>query len=329
MNLTPQLGGLTLIVSVLMAFALAGQLAVPDHAASSGPRPLDSVTPVVPARLPLASQFDIKSKITGRTYRIYISKPVVPPPASGYSVLYVLDADATFATAESQAVLASMEGLKPIIVVGIGYPDALAAMSLRNLDLTPYKPNAETKSRAPGSVDDYGGGDAFYKFMLEELTPTVKRLTQVDPTQQSLMGYSLGGLFVTHILLTHPEAYKNFIIGSPSIWWNNKEVLRDLPRFAERVSAGEVSPRVLITSSEWEQSDTSPLLSKDPDKRAEEIADNHYTRMIDNAREFAVQLKSIKGSPGFSVSYVLLQGESHNSGVPAATSRGVALAVSP
>jgi len=302
-----------MIVAALMALAIGGQPGEPDRAAPSGPPTLNSVTPVVPAQIPLASQFDIKSKITGRTYRIYISRPVVPPPASGYSVLYVLDADATFATAESQAILATFDGLKPIIVVGIGYPDVLAATKLRTWDLTPYKPDAETKAKEPGAVGDYGGGDAFYKFMVEELEPTTERLAQIDPRQKSLMGYSLGGLFVAHILLTHPEAYKNFVIGSPVIGWNNKEVLKDLPRFAERVSAGEISPRVLITSSELEQSDTLPSLP---------------FRMVDNAREFAERLKSIKGSPDYSVSYVVLQGESHNSGLPAATSRGVALVVS-
>lgn len=302
-----------MIVAALMALALAGHPGAPDGAAALT-SPQGSVTPVLPAQIPMANQFDIKSKITGRTYRIYISKPVVPPPASGYAVLYLFDADPNFATAASQAMLASaFEGAKPVVVVGIGYPNVLAAGTLRNWDLTPSKPDAATKSHAPGTVDDYGGGDAFYKFMVEELQPTVKQLVPVDPSQQSLMGYSLGGLLAAHILLTHPEAYKNFIISSPSIWWNNKELLKDVPRFAQRVSAGEVSPRILVTSAELEQSATSRSAG---------------LKMVDNAREFADQLKSIKGSPGYSVAYVVFQGESHNAGMPAATSRGISFILS-
>jgi predicted alpha/beta superfamily hydrolase len=303
-----------LIVAALMALALGGQAGATERASPLAPPPQASVTPVVPAQIPLASQFDIKSNITGRTYRIYFTRPLAPAPASGYAVLYVLDADATFATAASQAMLAStLNGLKPLIVVGIGYPDALSALKLRNWDLTPSKANANTLSKEAGAADDYGGGDAFYRFMVEELQPTIDRFAKVDSSQQSLMGYSLGGLFAAHILLTHPEAYRNFVIGSPAFFWNDREVFKDVPRFARRVSSGEISPRILITSSELEQSDASGLST---------------LHLIDYARQFADQLKSIQGSSGYAVSYDVLSGESHNAGLAASTSRGVSFVVS-
>jgi hypothetical protein len=51
-------------------------------------------------------------------------------------------------------------------------------------------------------------------------------------------------------------------------------------------------------------------------------------QMVDGAREFAERLKSIKGSPEYSVTYVVLSGETHNTGIPASTSRGIAFVVS-
>ena len=40
----------------------------------------------------------MKSKIEGREYQIFISKPMVEPPPSGYPVIYVLDANSVFGT---------------------------------------------------------------------------------------------------------------------------------------------------------------------------------------------------------------------------------------
>ncbi|MFD2447023.1 hypothetical protein ACFSQE_00080 [Vogesella fluminis] len=50
-----------------------------------------------PVLLDDASQFALHSQHTGQTYRIYLSVPVVPPPAGGYPVLYALDGDYNFA----------------------------------------------------------------------------------------------------------------------------------------------------------------------------------------------------------------------------------------
>jgi predicted alpha/beta superfamily hydrolase len=274
--------------------------------------PSATVTKPVPALLPLAVQFDITSANTGRTYRIYVSKPVVPAPANGYAVLYVLDADTAFATAATQAVLASLlDGRKPVVVVGVGYPDVMATMSLRTRDLTPYIPNAETIGKAPLKPEEWGGGDAFHEFMIEELRPVVASMAAVDKSDQSLMGYSLGGLFTLHVLLSNPESYKNYVIGSPSVYWNGKQVLQDLPSFTHQVRDGKISPRVLITSAEWEQSAGSRSLPE------------HF-RMVDNARDVAETLRRIKGTNGYRVDYALFPNETHNSGIPASTSRGVA-----
>jgi hypothetical protein len=270
------------------------------------------VTQTVPALLPLAVQFDIKSTHTGRTYRIYLSQPVVPAPANGYPVLYVLDADTAFATAATQAVLASLlEGRKPVLVVGVGYPDVMATMGLRTRDLTPYVPNATTLGKVPVKPEEWGGGEAFHQFMMQELRPNIESRVAVDKNDQSLMGYSLGGLFALHVLLSSPQSYQSYVIGSPSVYWNGKQVLQDLPSFTQQVRDGKVSPRVLITSDEWEQSAKSRSL---PER----------FRMVDNAREVAKTLRKIKGTNGYRVDYALFSNETHNSGIPASTSRGVA-----
>jgi uncharacterized protein len=170
----------------------------------------------------------------------------------------------------------------------------------------------------PIKAADYGGAEGFHRFMMEELRPRITGLYRVNPHNQSLIGYSLGGLFVLHVLLEQPDAYRSYVVGSPSIWWNDKEVLRDEAKFISAVRAGKAAPRILITSNEWEQFKGAPGLKPDDLKAMK--AD----RMVDNARELGSRLQAIKGPAGYDVRYFLFFQETHLSGAPAAASRGMA-----
>ena len=62
-------------------------------------------------------QFDISSKITGRTYRVQIALPIAPPPPGGYPTLYVLDGAGMFGTwadlARGRAAAMGIEQIRP------------------------------------------------------------------------------------------------------------------------------------------------------------------------------------------------------------------------
>jgi hypothetical protein len=47
-------------------------------------------------------------------------------------------------------------------------------------------------------------------------------------------------------------------------------------------------------------------------------------RMVDNARDLAGRLKALPGGPGYEVRYTLFPEETHLTGIPVATGRGVA-----
>ncbi|WP_293383988.1 alpha/beta hydrolase-fold protein [Phenylobacterium sp.] len=307
-----------MLFAPLFALALAAQA---PTAAADTPA---SQPAMAPASLPMAQQFDLASKITGRTYRIYISRPTGPPPKGGYPVIYVLDGDMAFPTAAAQVLLGAIGGRPQAIVVGIAYPNVMATMTLRNRDLTPWPPDAAMLQ--PGEkADDYGGADAFHRAMMEELRPIVARTYPVDPANQTLMGYSYGGLFTLHVLFHHPEAYRTYVAGSPSIWFNGRELLKSEAAFTGAVRAGKVAPRVLITSDSWEQAAESPDVPASGKARADVLKMMNDDRMVD----LATRLQALKGPPGYRVQYALFPRETHNSGIPASTSRGVAFSVLP
>lgn len=307
------------MLSLALALALLGEPA--------------AATPTAPvakaAELPFSVQFDLPSKITGRTYRIYIATPPAPAPPGGYPVVYVLDGAIAFPVAATQTVLRAVSGGKPAVVVGIAYPNPLSGMVLRNRDLTPSQPSAWTLKMNDWKADPdrYGGADGFHRMMVEELRPAVAAMTKVDPSDQSLIGYSLGGLFALHVLFQHPDAYRTVVAGSPSIWWNEREVLKDEPAFAAAVRAGKARPRILITSDGWEQGTQGLDLPPEPEKRAMIASGIAAARMVDNARELAERLKALPGGAGYEVRYALFADETHNTGIPAAVTRGVTFAL--
>jgi hypothetical protein len=100
----------------------------------------------------------------------------------------------------------------------------IAVVTLRHR-CPPVSPELERKDYGPIKPGDYGGAEAFHHFMMEELRARIRGLYRVDLHNQSLMGYSLGGLFALHVLFEQPDSYSTFVVGSPSIWWNDREVL--------------------------------------------------------------------------------------------------------
>ena len=176
---------------------------------------------------------------------------------------------------------------------------------------------------------DFGGASLFHRFMIEELRPQIAAMGPVDHTNQSLIGYSLGGLFALGVLFDHPDSYRTIVAGSPSIWWNKREILQKEAGFAAAVKAGKISTRLLITSDTWEQFPADGDLPSDPKERAAALKEAADAAMVDNAKGLADRLGALKGAPGYRVRYVLFPEETHLTGVPASTSRGVAFTFIP
>ncbi|MEL7560939.1 alpha/beta hydrolase [Stutzerimonas chloritidismutans] len=176
--------------------------------------------------LPQTEQRDIHSHNTGDDYRIFISQPQQPAPPGGYPVLYVLDGNALF---PMLAVQANARESRPdpatrasVVVVGIGYPgDALYDVDRRARDYTP--PAKAAKHDREDAR--YGGADQFLAFVRTELKPLIEARYPINPHRQTLFGHSHGGLLTLYALMTQPDAFQNYLAASPSIWWNDGQLL--------------------------------------------------------------------------------------------------------
>jgi uncharacterized protein len=297
--------------------------------------PLDEAPAIATTDAPVSPpgcvQFDLASNIAGRTYRVFVYQPLVPPPPEGYPVITVTDGNMNFLLAMVMAGMFAFQA-KPAVIVGVGYPTSAPfdLMRLRVRDMTPDLPLA-SQPLSPGlpepTPENYGGAELFRRFLVEELRPLIAGRWPVDPDDQTLYGYSLGGLFTLVALFADPTAFKTFVAASPSIWWNDRAVLEGEAAFARRVEAGEIAPRVLVTIGEHEQ---DPPKVPPPGMTEEAIAELIARgRMVDNARELGARLAALSGRDGYEGRFHLFAGEDHLSAMAAAVGRGVDFALRP
>jgi hypothetical protein len=275
---------------------------------------------------------------TGLSYRIFVSAPEGAPPPAGFAVIYLVDGNAWTGLA-AEITRLNEHTIGPTIVVGIGYPTAAFLDGpRRTYDLTP--PGALKAPIAEAAGLKTGGADEFLSFIDEAVKPAIDREFKIDPARQVLFGHSLGGLFAVHALFTHPEAFSAFIIASPALWWNDRQVLRDEAAFTAWL-AGHQGPRVLITAGEYEaalnpaqEADLRRLAAAHPEllggKTVDQALDAYRAEMkADHMVDYARDLAGRLAGHGETAQFVLFPGEDHNSEAPDAINRGVPFALRP
>ncbi|QGG54331.1 alpha/beta hydrolase [Paenibacillus sp. B01] len=188
----------------------------------------------------------------GLEYRIFVHVPVKPAPPSGYPLLCAVDGNSVFGSLAEAMRLQTRhpKGLPPGIVVGIGYPtDEPFATERRFVDLTTP---AEMEGLRPdgSSWPANGGAEAFLDFLQAELLPELERRYPLDPRRRTLSGHSLGGFFSLYALIRRPGLFRSHVAGSPSLWWNERMLLKLLPELEARLQSGGSAALMLAIGGE-------------------------------------------------------------------------------
>lgn len=157
-----------------------------------------------------------------RPLNIYLPYGFSPDSAKTYPVIYLLDgsADQDFLHIAGLVQFASypwLEYCPESIVVGIANLD-------RTHDFTHPPHHPEYSEQAPSS----GGSADFIRFIAEELQPYMEAHYPLDGTR-TLIGQSLGGLLATEMLFVQPDLFDNYLIVSPSLWWDDHHLLNSEP----------------------------------------------------------------------------------------------------
>lgn len=158
----------------------------------------------------LTREFTLQSASSGASYEIKVGLPdnYNESATKKYSSIYVLDGEENFAfVAKKCKEISSQYSTGNVLVVSIGYGKD------RSIDYTPTKVSSET-----------GGGAEFLDFIETQLIPRIEQDFSVDTIRSSrvILGHSYGGLFGAFTLAVNNDLFGNYLLLSPSIWFDNE-----------------------------------------------------------------------------------------------------------
>lgn len=165
----------------------------------------------------------LSSKEANTTYKIHIYLPLTYTETQNkYPIMVLTDAYWEMGVAKTVFDLLTVgKEIPEVIIVGISYPYSNSIDMARN----------RFRDMLPTHVEGFnpsGLADNFIAFIKKELLPYIENNYRVDTTDRCFCGHSFGGLLGSHILLEQSDLFNRYIIGSPSYWWDNKEIIKRL-----------------------------------------------------------------------------------------------------
>lgn len=161
----------------------------------------------------LTREFTIHSVSSNADYHIKVAIPKqFDPSVQKLATLYVLDGEENFDFVANQCKdISTNLGTSNVLVVSIGYGND------RAVDYTP------TKAEEGG-----GGAEKFMLFVQDELIPKIESDFGADTIRESraILGHSFGGLLGAYAFTNHNKVFGNYILLSPSLWYDNEVTLR-------------------------------------------------------------------------------------------------------
>lgn len=179
--------------------------------------PADSTTAIT-----LGYSVSMPTSVYGgtRQLNIYLPPGYDTQKNTTYPVIYLLDGglDEDFVHVAGLIQFATqpwVKFMKPCILVGVTNVDRLHDMT-----------GPTTVEQHRKAYPTTGGADDFIRFLKTDLEPYIRAHYRVSHSS-TLIGESLGGLLATNVLLHHPRMFSNYIIISPSLWWNSGAMLNE------------------------------------------------------------------------------------------------------
>ena len=162
-----------------------------------------------------------------RIINVYLPEGYNPTDTTKYPVIYLLDGskDEDFIHVAGLIQYLSFPWInqtKPSIVIGIANID-------RRRDFTYPTTIAKDKQDFPTT----GSSQKFISFIETELQPFVTSKFKTT-NAKTLIGQSLVGLLATEVLFKKPQLFNNYIIVSPSLWWDKESLLKFNPDFSQQ-----------------------------------------------------------------------------------------------
>ena len=282
-----------------------------DPAARPPPR---SAEPAPAYALPNTHVHAVPDPREGRAYEVWVD---LPPSYfendRAYPVVFTTDADVGFPLIRSlrRRIGAKGQNIEDFVLVGLSFAVGEESMPSKRRDYTPTDPFARgappssSKAYHPGHT--YGHAAAYRDYLEREVFPLVASRYRVDMTRSVYVGHSLGGLFGSYVLLTRPQMFRHYILGSPSLWFDRRTIFEIEADYAR--AHRDLPADVQLYIGEYETFGDGPRHMKTVD-------------MVGDTHRFAATLRQ-RRYPGLRVHAETLPDEDHLTILPRMIVRGL------
>ncbi len=256
-----------------------------------------------PYEIPESEVWTVPDPASGRNYQVFVALPrgYADDPDRRYPVLYVTDADYAFPLVWQIARRLNGEGPKidDFILVGLSYAVGDEPMPSRRRDYTPTPEDGADAAPTPthGKASDYIG------YLRDQVLPFVAQRYRTDERRRLYLGHSYGGLLGTQILLSTPEMFAGYILGSPSYWYGAHAMRGQEKAFA--TVHKDLPAQVYLYVGEYEQ-----------------IRYGQNYDMVDDAQAMVRSLRA-RRYPGLQLHLDVLDDEDHLSVAPRGLTHGL------
>jgi predicted alpha/beta superfamily hydrolase len=177
--------------------------------------------PEMPYSIPRSKIIKIEESTTGRVYPLYIQLPrsYKVSPDKKYPVIYTTDGPYSFPIVAGATRFPMNTGsMEEAIIVSVSYSAGSKGSTSRVRDYTLVKAN-DWKMET-------GNADGHLNFFKADIFAFIESKYRTNPENRIFIGNSLGGLFGAYILFKAPDTFSTYILGSPSVWFNDSYILQ-------------------------------------------------------------------------------------------------------
>jgi len=228
-----------------------------------------------PYEIPRSSVIELTEPSSKRVYSVYIQLPksYQNKPDKTYPVIYLTDAPYTFPIVAGATRFPMNSGkMQQAIIVAIGYEKGSIGSASRIRDYTP--------TLAKDWKKQTGNAKGHIQFLQSTVFPFIEKNYRASNTNRIYIGNSLGGLFGATILLTVPDLFSHYIIGSSSVWFDNNALL------ALKVNKPKLPIRVYISVGSME----TPAFGEGQNMVG---GAKQLTQKINALKSYNIELKSV------------------------------------
>jgi uncharacterized protein len=257
-----------------------------------------------PFGYPAFETVNIHANSNNKDYELYIQLPKsYSDTKTTYPLIIVNDTNFAFPITNGAMALMGGAVVEEAIVVGISYSKGDDRSISRTRDYTPTFSPVEKSGYSSASRLASGHAKEYVDFIESQVIPLIQKNYRINAEKRVFVGHSFGGLLGAYILFKKPNLFSDYIIGSPSLWYDDRVMFNLEKEYSKSHKYLPVNVTMFVGSLE-----------------------NDYHPMVADLLAMEKQLRS-RNYKGLKLRVEVMQGENHHSVFPGLLSKGLMAAI--